>query len=109
MNSYLIILTICKLLISIIGIGLFVANIIQYFDGKREKLRNAFAVLFVCFFLIFLLSIIEQLLLSSDQKVYSMQIKPRYFKLNFTTFHHQYYIRDNAVDVNTGSGNFLTL
>ena len=108
MNSYLIILTIDKILLSIIGIGLFVSNTIQYFDGKREKLRNAFAVLFGCFFVIFLLSIIEQLLLSSDQKVYSMQIKPRYFKLNFTTSHHQFYISDNAVDLNTGTRNFWT-
>lgn len=37
-----------------------------------------------------------------------MQIKPRYFKLNFTTSHHQFYISDNAVDLNTGSRNFWT-
>lgn len=121
MSSYLVLLTICKLLVSIIGIGLFAANIIQYFNGKREKLRNAVVALFGCFFLILLIAMIEKLLFNSAQKVYSnntgsiinhpkgsLLMKPRYFKFNFITSHHQFYISDKAFEGNTGSRSFWT-
>lgn len=121
MNSYSIILTICKLLVSVIGVGVFVGSIVQYFDGKREKLKNAIIALFGCFFMILLITMIEMFSLTNNHRVYfrhssgmsnhrrdSLQMASRHFKINFATSHHQFYIGDKAVEGDTGSDRFWT-
>lgn len=115
------ILTICKFLAYIICMGLLVSSVIQYFSGKREKLRNTVIAFIGCFSLIILIAIIEIFFLSSYRRVYSkhpvsinnhqkdsLLMESRHFKLNFTTSHNQFYIYDKASEGNMASRNFWT-